>query len=59
MTYLDMTFCTQRSCANWDTCFRALTEEVIEGGVKWWGTDDFPVSIFTDKPDCFEENLSD
>ena len=49
--YRDMTFCSFGECRDWDTCPRALTDDV-EGRA-----DDahLPICQFADKPDCFKE----
>ena len=56
MCYKDKTFCTQSTCANWNTCDRALTDEVKEQADKWWGKPGAPIAIFTDKPNCYEKS---
>ncbi len=57
MGYKDMIFCTQKTCALFDQtkCHRALTPEIIEGAEKWWGGKDFPICVFQERPDCYEE----
>ena len=57
MCYMDMTFCKYwEKCANGKDCPRALNEKVIEGAKKWahW-TDEPPICVYTEKPDCFVE----
>jgi len=46
--FKDMTFCEGKGCIKFDTCPRALTQEVKEAGTRWWGSSDFPVSIFAE-----------
>ncbi len=41
--YLDRTFCSSPNCEN--KCGRKLTEEIIEGAKKWWGSDDAPIAM--------------
>ncbi len=56
LCYRDMTFCTFDECKEWDVCPRALTREVKQKASDWWGTDgEAPISMFVDKPGCFEE----
>jgi hypothetical protein len=53
--YRDMTFCTfHGECLNGPTCPRALTAEVLEDAVKWWGSDGTPIARFVEAPDCLE-----
>jgi hypothetical protein len=51
MCYRDMTFCTGGGCANFDTCSRALTQEVKDGAEKIG----LPIARFTEptKLECF------
>jgi len=56
LCYRDMTFCEQKTCAEFGDvekgkCFRSLTEEVKQKAAKI----DLGVAIFTDRPDCFVE----
>lgn len=54
--YKDKTFCPfYKECLKGQECDRALTEGVKESAKAWWGTEDAPISMFMDKPDCFEE----
>lgn len=55
MTYRDMTFCAESTCAKFGKgCFRSYTDEVRQRAVKWWGSEDAPVSFFSEKPECYE-----
>ena len=55
--YRDMTFCPYyEGCKNAHDCNRALTPEVREAARKWWGSDEAPIAVFTDKPNCWESN---
>ena len=54
--YKDMTFCPfGDKCASAKDCLRVLTPEDKEDAEKWWGGKDFPVSYFTNPPECYEE----
>jgi|TARA_R110000772_G_scaffold13207_2_gene39408 hypothetical protein len=55
MGYKDMTFCTESTCAYFadNKCPRALTDTVKAAGTKWWGSENFPVTTYTDTPECF------
>ena len=53
--YRDMTFCPfYEDCKQRVQCARPLTPEVIADAVNWWGTADFPVSVFAEKPSCHD-----
>lgn len=53
--YRDMTFCNYHLiCKDGKKCERALTEKVREDAEKWMKN--APISIFADKPECWEEN---
>ena len=56
ISFRDTTFCNESSCKNWDVCPRALKEEVKKQAHKWWGSEEAPIAIFTDKPKCYEPN---
>lgn len=58
--YKDRTFCTfYTECRTGEYCISALTEEVKERAKQWWkvsgSSDEAPISVFSDKPLCFEE----
>lgn len=53
MSYKDMTFCPFQDCDNFENCERALSEEVIQDAIVWWGDQDAPIAQFMDKPSCF------
>lgn len=56
MCYKDMTFCEfYIKCNKGGSCYKALTPKIIKDAVKWWGGEDFPIAVFVDKPDCYEE----
>lgn len=46
ISYQDKTFCTARECSKFNTCGRALTDEVREQARKWWGKPGAPISRF-------------
>lgn len=52
ISYRDMAFCSRADCANFSTCERALTDEVRQDAIRWWGSEDAPIGIgwFTE---CF------
>ena len=56
MCYRDMTFCPfWEKCKDGHECKRALTDEVKAGAKRWMPSiKDPPISIFTDKPECFK-----
>lgn len=56
--YKDMAFCEKDSCVNWQSCHRALTEEVKQAAIAWWGNDCAPISIMHD-PDCYVAVVKD
>ena len=54
ISYKDKTFCTfYDECEKGESCDRALTPEVVKDATKWWGSVDFPIFRFKDKPKCF------
>ncbi len=57
MCYKDKTFCKFNECAKWSNCHRSLTPKITSDAIKWWGSKDALISIFTNKPDCYEEKL--
>ena len=58
--YRDMTFCEAQECLNFDSCPRALTEEVRLQAAEWWGdiacSGEAPIAIFSDpcQLDCYQ-----
>lgn len=60
MAYRDMTFCRETTCKHFgkgeDKCWRSLTDEVLEDATTWWGSEEAPISMFTERPSCYEEN---
>ena len=53
ISYKDKTFCTEDTCASWEGCHRALTDEVIGAAIEWGGVA-APLSMFMDAPECYE-----
>ena len=54
--YKDKTFCKfYEECALGKDCSRALTPKVIEDASKWCISIGAPISIYSDKPECFKE----
>jgi hypothetical protein len=43
MCFRDMTFCSAK-CSNRE-CFRNYNSEVREAGIRWWGSEDFPIAL--------------
>ena len=53
--YKDMKFCQETTCANFGAkCHRFYTDEVHQRAVKWWGSEDVPVSFYAGKPECYK-----
>lgn len=56
VSYKDMTFCQESSCAKFGKdCSRSFTPEVEDAAKRWWGSDEAPISVFTGRPDCYEK----
>lgn len=56
ISFRDKTFCPYwGDCEDGKDCPRALTEKVKQDAVKWWGSDEAPVSVYATPPHCFEE----
>lgn len=54
--YRDETFCPfHKNCSKGKDCHRALTDQVEKDAVKWWGSEDAPICVFSSKPDCFNK----
>jgi len=59
ISFRDMTFCPYwDSCANGETCPKALTEAVKTAAIKWWGGDEAPICEYSSEPLCFKEIVS-
>lgn len=55
-SYMDMTFCLYYpDCASGKSCPRALTDEIQQDAIMWYGNDNAPISIFAGEPHCFVE----
>ena len=50
MCYKDMTFCYS-DCKNTE-CRRNITPTVEEEAIKWWGGDDYPMSLADFSSSC-------
>lgn len=60
MCFRDSTFCPYSdTCNKQASCSRAITPEVKEAAVKWWGGEDYPMAVYTSKPSCHEERSSE
>ena len=59
LCYRDMTFCTEDTCARWDTCPRSLTTEVRDAARQWWGGDGAPICAFVGAPKCYVQKVSE
>lgn len=56
MEFMDITFCPfYKECMDGQTCRRALTEKVKADAIDWWGSDDAPICMFLEPPQCFKE----
>lgn len=56
MGYKDRTWCPMHinlRCARREGCYRVFTPEDQKAAEAWWGGPDFPVSHFSNIPDCF------
>lgn len=54
LCYKDKTFCSYwTSCKNGYYCDRALTEQVKQDAITWWGNENAPLSTFSKCPECF------
>jgi len=56
MHYKDRTWCPRRysdRCHRSQGCYRVLTEEDRIAAEKWWGGPNFPICIYSEKPECF------
>ena len=54
--YRDKTFCGfYDKCKHGKFCRDALTEEIKEEAVKWWGGQNAPISFYAEPPSkCYE-----
>jgi len=52
--YADRTFCPYRECKEFDDCFHALTDKILEDAKEWWGgKEGAPIVQWAEKPGCF------
>lgn len=55
--YKDKTFCPfYETCAKQSNCSRPLTTDVKARAHNWWGNDNAPIAVFTEKPQCHSDN---
>lgn len=53
--YKNMTFCPfYEDCLIGNDCGRKLTEKVKKEAIKWWGSDEAPIQLYIEIPNCFE-----
>jgi hypothetical protein len=54
LTYADITWCSSSSTCQTPNCHRRFTEEDHQKAVKWWGGDDYLLSVspFKDTTQC-------
>ena len=43
--FKDRAFCIDPKCNN--ECGRKLTEELHQEAIRWWGSEDYPISVIT------------
>lgn len=56
IAYQDKAFCTARECSKFDTCGRALTDEVKQRAEGWWGGPNPPIARFANPKElkCYD-----
>lgn len=55
--YKDKTFCPfYETCDKRNDCSRPLTPQVKAAAANWWGSDDAPIAVFVEKPQCHSDN---
>ena len=54
MSYRDRTYCQDTTCKNFNQCDQALTDVVKQNAIKWWGSEDAPISIHAERLGCYE-----
>ncbi len=61
MSYKDMTWCTEESCANKNKCPRYFTKEDAAKAKEWWGSEGAPIAVFLESKqlDCYEPENQD
>ena len=58
ISYKDKTFCGFKDCQFFgDLCHRSLTEDVEKAAAIWWGSADAPISMYAQKPSCFDVGI--
>ena len=57
--YKDKTFCSEETCAEFGDgegkCSRSFTTATKDAAIMWWGSEEAPVSMFGERPDCYKE----
>ena len=57
ISYRDRTFCCEDTCAEFGDgegkCSRSFTTNVKDAAIMWWGSEEVPVSMFGNRPECF------
>lgn len=61
MSYKDSTFCKAKDCIKFNTCHRALTDDVKASAEMWWGNGEALISTFIEpeKLDCYEASIQE
>lgn len=54
LCYKDKTFCPFTACREFATCDRAYTDAVREDAVRWWGSGDAPIALWSSEPRCYD-----
>ena len=57
ISYKDMTFCAHDTCTKFQSCTRALTEQVLIDAQRWMK--DAPIAQYVDKPNCYVKPVCD
>ena len=53
--FKDKTFCPfWKECAFGIGCADALTPKVEEEAEKWWGSKDYSIAVYEEKPNCYK-----
>ena len=56
ISFHDKTFCNARECSKFNTCGRALTDELRGQAQVWWGGLNPPITYFADPKElkCYD-----
>ena len=58
--FRDMTFCPHHTaCVQGKDCSRALTDEVVQSAIMWWGSDEAPIEVYLAEPWCMEPKMEE